>query len=73
MESEIDAQRRRSIRWIVLTLSFTYLAGLGRVWDVYGTLPLGFVIGGAIIEVVSGVFIWYVWIPYRVRKRHSGF
>ncbi len=73
MESDIEAERRRRIRWIVLTLPVTYLLALGRVWDVYRTLPLFFVIGGAIIEVVSGLFIWYVWIPYRVRKRRSGF
>ncbi len=72
MESEIEAERRRSVRWIVLLLSVTYLTGIGRAWDMYGTVPLWTLVAGAIIEILSAVFIWYVWIPYRVRRRRPG-
>lgn len=72
MESEVTQVRRRDFVWIVVTLSFLYVLGLNRAVALYGTLPLWVVIVGAILELLSGLVWWYVWIPYKVRRRRRG-
>lgn len=72
MESEVARVRRRDFVWIVVTLSFLYVLGLNRAVALYGTLPLWVVIVGAILELLSGLVWWYVWIPYKVRRRRRG-